>query len=142
MSVEALESQVQLLLEKVDFLEKEVNRLTLGKRFSSTQDTADMWEVVEEERFLDLVPVPSARQFQLEEGPPELPVACKNYAERNLKQGNYIPAERALAAYQTGFWIRIALETYTKYLDTTSLKGLSAIGLSFEVLVEDCPCGP
>ena len=63
--------------------------------------------------------------FALEDGPPPLPLICKDLAEKNLKPGKFSPLERARAAFVTGFWIRIALDTCTHFRDDHSLKALS-----------------
>eukprot|EP00435_Cladocopium_sp_Y103_P022609 s2450_g5.t1 len=62
--------------------------------------------------------------FALEEGPPDLPVICKNLAEKNLKEGKFSALQRAEAAFKTGFWIRIAIETCTPFSNSHALKGL------------------
>ena len=124
MSRESLEDENRLLKERVSFLEREILRLTEGRLHPTTQ-AAEIWEVIEEEAFSDWVPVTSPFEFAVEEGPPALPLVCRNLAEKNLKPGKFSPLQRAEAAFETGFWVRVALETCTTFQDTHSLKGLS-----------------
>eukprot|EP00438_Fugacium_kawagutii_P005251 Skav228633 [mRNA] locus=scaffold204:29595:30161:+ [translate_table: standard] len=117
-------AEIRILQEKVRFLEAEVRRLRSELAVSSQLED-DTWEVVEEARFSDQVPVTPSRDIVLEDGPIALPIVCQNLAEKNLKSGKYSPLQRAEAAFQTGFWVRIALDTCTDFKDTHSLKGLS-----------------
>ena len=119
-----LEEENRLLKERVRFLEKEIVRLTSGRLHPTTQ-AAEVWEVVEEESFSDWIPVTAPSAFSAEDGPPALPLICKDLAERNLKPGKFTPQQRAEAAFETGFWIRLAIETCTHFQDTQSLKGLN-----------------
>eukprot|EP00435_Cladocopium_sp_Y103_P071886 s203_g38.t1 len=112
--------EVRLLRERISFLEKEILRLSEGKR-QQAQDRAEVWEVIEEAAFSSQVPVTPSADIQLETGPPELPVICLNLAEKNLKAGRYSPQRRAEVAFSTGFWIRIALETHTPFQDNDKL---------------------
>eukprot|EP00435_Cladocopium_sp_Y103_P020313 s1327_g4.t4 len=125
MSAEEILEENRLLRERVRFLESEIRRLTEGRLHPTTQ-AAEIWEVVEEERFSDCAPVLGSARFSVEDGPPELPVVCRNLAEQQLKKGKYTPVERAEAAFKTGFWIRVAIETSTPFTDHHSLKGLAS----------------
>jgi hypothetical protein len=120
----ALEEENRLLKERVIFLEREILRLSAGRPHPTTQ-VAETWEVIEDESFSDWVPVTASLGFSAEDGPPAVPSICKDLAERNLKPGKFSPLQRAEAAFVTGFWIRIALETSTPFQDTQSLKGLN-----------------
>jgi hypothetical protein len=119
-----LEEENRLLKERVIFLEREILRLSSGRLHPTTQ-AAETWEVIEDESFSDWVPVTAPPGFSAEDGPPAVPLICKDLAERNLKPGKFSPLQRAEAAFETGFWIRIALETSTPFQDTQSLKGLN-----------------
>ena len=124
MSSEDLTTEIQLLREQNEFLRREVQRLGLERRRTQESEIGQ-WEVIEEASFSDQAPVPLSLKFRLEEGPPELPQRCILLAKRNLKPGKFSTEERAKAAFLTGFWTRIAIETDTHFVDSHSLKGLS-----------------
>lgn len=118
------EEEIKLLKERIGFLEREILRLSSGKEREATL-VAEGWEVVEESKFSDQVPILGPNSFEAESGPPELPLICKNLAERNLRSGKHTPLSRARAAFCTGFWARIAIETHTPFTDSDSLSGLT-----------------
>ena len=122
-SSNSLIDENNLLKQRIRFLEEEIRRLSEARPHPTIQE-AEAWEVIEEERFSDRVPVLESRVFSAADGPPALPSICKDLASQNLKPGKYSTLERAEAAFLTGFWIRIALDTCTTFKDDHCLKGL------------------
>eukprot|EP00438_Fugacium_kawagutii_P011579 Skav215976 [mRNA] locus=scaffold1856:11743:18721:+ [translate_table: standard] len=130
--------RILILEERIRFLEREVRRLGQGR--AAAEVPASDWELVEEEGFSEQIPFDPRQRFELEEGPPELPVICRSLAEKNLRSAKHSPIDRATAAFRTGYWVRIALETETPFSDDHSLKGLApAFWVAFRGAVGGLP---
>ena len=97
-----------------------VDRLTSPSSDLHTESPADEWEVVEApetpltEHFREQGQSLSFRGP--EEGPPPLPSALRQLAERRLSNVSIGSARRAERAFSAGFWAHIAIDTHTEYI--------------------------